>query len=84
MPASDPSGDGLMNPTEQASQVCCDYFVDEAGDGTLFDRKGRIIVGMAGCSRFFILVGRVLLTEEAADGSGFGRRAGDIGSFQLR
>lgn len=31
------------------------YFVDEAGDPTLFDRKGRIIVGTQGCSRFFIL-----------------------------
>jgi len=31
------------------------YFVDEAGDGTLFDRKGLMIVGTEGCSRFFIL-----------------------------
>lgn len=31
------------------------YFVDEAGDSTLFDRKGNIIVGSAGCSRYFIL-----------------------------
>ena len=31
------------------------YFVDEAGDPTLFDRKGRIIVGQEGCSWFFIL-----------------------------
>jgi hypothetical protein len=31
------------------------YFVDEAGDGVLFDRKGRVIVGAGGCSRFFIL-----------------------------
>ena len=31
------------------------YFVDEAGDGTLFNRKGRMIVGTQGCSRFFIL-----------------------------
>lgn len=32
-----------------------DYFVDEAGDPTLFDRKGRVIVGEQGCSRYFIL-----------------------------
>jgi hypothetical protein len=32
-----------------------DYFVDEAGDGTLFKRRGRVIVGTEGCSRFFIL-----------------------------
>ena len=31
------------------------YFVDEAGDGTLFARRGRIIVGTSGCSRYFIL-----------------------------
>jgi hypothetical protein len=31
------------------------YFVDEAGDGTLFDRKGRVIIGNEGCSSFFIL-----------------------------
>jgi hypothetical protein len=31
------------------------YFVDEAGDGTLFSRKGKVIVGTEGCSRYFIL-----------------------------
>jgi len=31
------------------------YFVDEAGDDTLFDRKGHVIIGQEGCSRFFIL-----------------------------
>ena len=31
------------------------YFVDEAGDGTLFSKKGRVIIGDSGCSRFFIL-----------------------------
>ena len=31
------------------------YFVDEAGDGTLFDRRGRVLVGTEGCSRYFIL-----------------------------
>jgi hypothetical protein len=31
------------------------YYVDEAGDATLFDRKGRIIIGTEGCSRFFII-----------------------------
>ncbi len=31
------------------------YFVDEAGDGVLFDRKGRVPIGKQGCSRFFIL-----------------------------
>lgn len=31
------------------------YFVDEHGDGTLFDRKGRVIVGTEGCSSHFAL-----------------------------
>ncbi len=31
------------------------YYVDEAGDPTLFNRKGRLIVDTEGCSRFFIL-----------------------------
>lgn len=31
------------------------YFVDEAGDGTIFNRRGRVIVGREGCSRFFML-----------------------------
>ncbi len=31
------------------------YFVDEGGDSTLFASKGKIIIGMPGCSRFFIL-----------------------------
>lgn len=38
------------------------YFVDEAGDLTLFDRKGRIIVGDEGVSRCFI-VGVALIYE---------------------
>lgn len=31
------------------------YFVDEAGDGTLFSHHGRSLVGTQGCSRFFCL-----------------------------
>lgn len=31
------------------------YYVDEAGDGTIFDAKGRVIIGKEGCSRFFML-----------------------------
>jgi 2,4-dienoyl-CoA reductase-like NADH-dependent reductase (Old Yellow Enzyme family) len=31
------------------------YFVDEAGDPTLFNRKGELIFGRDGCSRYFIL-----------------------------
>lgn len=31
------------------------FFVDEAGDPTLFDGKGRILVGEEGCSKYFIV-----------------------------
>ena len=33
----------------------CHYFVDEAGDGTLFNKRKRIVVGREGCSSCFIL-----------------------------
>ncbi len=33
----------------------CYYFVDEAGDPTLFNAKGKIIIGEEGCSRYFML-----------------------------
>lgn len=41
--------------SHKLSQSIIQYFVDEAGDPTLFSRKGRLIVGDDGCSRFFIL-----------------------------
>lgn len=31
------------------------YYVDEAGDGNLFGKKGNILIGKEGCSRYFIL-----------------------------
>lgn len=31
------------------------YYVDEAGDGTIFDARGRVIIGKEGCSKFFML-----------------------------
>jgi hypothetical protein len=40
------------------------FFVDEAGDPTLFDSKGRVLVGNEGCSKYFI-VGKL----DAADPS---------------
>ncbi|MBI2506445.1 MAG: hypothetical protein HYW07_24785 [Candidatus Latescibacteria bacterium] len=42
------------NPPVTTTPVRC-YFVDEAGDGTLFEGKGWVIVGQPGCSRYFIL-----------------------------
>jgi hypothetical protein len=31
------------------------YYVDEAGDPTLFSAKGAVLIGKEGCSRYFIL-----------------------------
>src|SRR3954464_9384270 len=31
------------------------YFVDEAGDPTIFGSRGKVLVGTDGCSRFFTL-----------------------------
>jgi len=39
----------------QTETVKCCYFVDEAGDGTLFKPRGKVIIGTPGCSLFFIL-----------------------------
>jgi len=41
---------GASNPRPRVR-----YFVDEAGDPTLFSEKGRCIIGEEGCSTFFIL-----------------------------
>jgi len=40
-----------MNP----SPIIRKYFVDEAGDATIFGRRGRVLIGEQGCSRYFIL-----------------------------
>jgi hypothetical protein len=44
-----------MSPDADSVESVVHYFVDEAGDPTLFNRKGRVIVGDEGCSRFFLL-----------------------------
>lgn len=41
--------------SSQPPKSTCHYFVDEAGDGTLFNSKGKVIVGQEGCSRYFML-----------------------------
>ncbi len=41
------------------------FFVDEAGDPTLFDAKGRILVGQEGCSKAFI-VGKLDVDDPVA------------------
>jgi hypothetical protein len=44
-----------MSESEQQSPRACHYFVDEAGDGMLFNRRKQVIVGREGCSHCFIL-----------------------------
>ena len=36
-------------------QRTCHYYVDEAGDGTLFNKKKQVVVGREGCSSYFML-----------------------------
>ncbi|MDE0299415.1 MAG: hypothetical protein OXN17_12350 [Candidatus Poribacteria bacterium] len=40
---------------EEAHTTMRHYFIDEAGDSTLFSAKGKVLIGTEGCSRFFIL-----------------------------
>lgn len=47
---------------KESSEKQRHYFVDEAGDLTLFDRKGEVIIGTPGCSNYFILA--TVLVEE--------------------
>lgn len=43
------------------------YFVDEAGDLSFFDKKGRIIVGQPGASKFFMMgVAQIANPEQVA------------------
>lgn len=44
-----------MSETEQPQATLRHYFVDEAGDATLFDCHGKVLVQTEGCSRYFLL-----------------------------
>ncbi|MEZ4870467.1 MAG: hypothetical protein R3C14_54565 [Caldilineaceae bacterium] len=44
-----------MTAEQEITPSARNYYVDEAGDGTLFNRKKQIIIGDEGCSKFFIL-----------------------------
>ena len=44
-----------MNIRKHETKNVYRYFVDEAGDPTLFGARGRILVGTEGCSKFFML-----------------------------
>lgn len=44
-----------MSSFGDSDSVVVNYFVDEAGDPTLFDARGKILVGTEGCSSYFLL-----------------------------
>jgi len=44
-----------MNESQSRQSHTCNYFVDEAGDGALFNKRKQIVVGRTGCSRYFVL-----------------------------
>ena len=64
------------------------YFVDEAGDAILFDGKGRSIIGVTGCSRYFILglldvadpVAEYYTQKKPLTLAALNNRTGDIGA----
>ena len=48
------SQDGLC-VRDRMKEAVRHYFVDEAGDTTLFSKKGKVIIGNEGCSNYFIV-----------------------------
>ncbi len=47
--------DNAANMPNAGAPPVIDYYVDEAGDGVLFNARGRIMLGTEGCSRHFII-----------------------------
>jgi hypothetical protein len=39
----------------QVTTTVCNYYVDEGGDPTIFNRRGKVIVGTEGCSSYFLM-----------------------------
>ena len=60
-------------PVEQKKH----YFVDEAGDPVLFNRRKQIVVGQEGCSTFFML-GLLEVAGPGDSGQGTGGAAAEI------
>lgn len=65
-----------MSDDETLSPATCNYFVDEAGDPTLFNAQKKIVVGTNGCSKFFI-VGLLDIADP-------GRLDKDLGELRLQ
>lgn len=45
----------MSGPASSAAPSAKLYFVDEAGDGVLFNTAGHVIIGTEGCSNFFLV-----------------------------
>ena len=45
----------MANNQSQETDSIRHYFIDEGGDGTLFSRRGKVLIETEGCSRFFML-----------------------------
>ena len=45
----------MDNQSQKVDTSIRHYFIDEGGDGTLFSRKGKVLIDTKGCSRFFML-----------------------------
>lgn len=43
------------NQSQETDPSIRHYYIDEGGDGTLFSKRGKVLIGTEGCSRFFIL-----------------------------
>ncbi len=43
------------NQSQETDTSIRHYYIDEGGDGTLFSKRGKVLIGTEGCSRFFIL-----------------------------
>ena len=43
------------NRSQETDTSIRHYYIDEGGDGTLFSKRGKVLIGTEGCSRFFIL-----------------------------
>ncbi|MEK6677714.1 MAG: DUF3800 domain-containing protein [Planctomycetota bacterium] len=62
-----------MSHNAEQPAITCHYFVDEAGDPTLFNRRKQVVVGVEGCSTYF-MVGLLDVTAPEA----LGRELSDL------
>jgi hypothetical protein len=54
-----------MSTANDPDRIVINYFVDEAGDPTLFNANGKILIGTEGCSSYFML-GKVDIDDPEA------------------